>query len=68
METDSYGGGLAVLRAYNANNLATELYNSQQNPSRDGAGDAVKFVVPTIADGHVFVPAENQVSMYGLLQ
>ena len=68
IETDNYGGGLAVLRAYNANNLATELYNSQQNPSRDSAGDAVKFVVPTIADGHVFVAAENQVSMYGLLQ
>ncbi len=68
VETDNYGGGVAVLRAYNATNLATELYNSQQNPSRDGAGLAVKFVVPTVADGHVFVGAENQVSMYGLLQ
>jgi len=68
VETDNYGGGLAVLRAYDATNLANELYNSQQNPSRDSPGDAVKFVVPTIADGHVFVAAENQVSMYGLLQ
>jgi len=68
IQSDQYGGGTAVLRAYNANNLNTELYNSQQNPSRDGAGYAVKFTVPTIADGHVFVGAENQVSMYGLLQ
>jgi outer membrane protein assembly factor BamB len=68
VETDNYGGGVAVLRAYDANNLNSELYNSQQNPSRDGAGFAVKFVVPTIADGHVFVGAENQVSIYGLLQ
>jgi outer membrane protein assembly factor BamB len=67
IESDNYGGGTAVLRAYDATNLATELYNSQQNPSRDGAGFAVKFVVPSIADGHVFVGAENQVSVYGLL-
>ena len=68
IETDSQNGGAAVLRAYDATNLGSELYNSQQNPSRDGAGSAVKFDVPTIADGHVFVGAENQVSMYGLLQ
>jgi outer membrane protein assembly factor BamB len=68
VETDNYGGGEAVLRAYSAGNLGTELYNSQQNPSRDNPGLAVKFAVPTIADGHVFVGAENQVSVYGLLQ
>jgi outer membrane protein assembly factor BamB len=67
IETDNFGGGLAVLRAYNANNLATELYNSAQNPSRDSAGFAVKFAVPTVADGHVFVGAENQVAVYGPL-
>ncbi len=65
IETDT--GGSAVLRAYNANNLATELYNSAQNPSRDNPGIAVKFTVPTIADGHVFVGAQNQLSVYGLL-
>jgi outer membrane protein assembly factor BamB len=68
VETDNYGGGLAVLRAYNASNLGSELYNSAQNPSRDSAGFAVKFAVPTIADGHVFVGTENQVAVYGLLQ
>lgn len=67
IETDNYGGGSAVLRAYNAGDLSVELYNSQQNSGRDDAGSAVKFTVPTVADGHVFVGAENQVSMYGLL-
>ncbi len=67
VETDTYPLN-AVLRAYNAGNLAVELYNSQQNPSRDTGPLAVKFVVPTIADGHVFVAGQNQVAMYGLLQ
>jgi hypothetical protein len=67
IETDGYGGGNAVLRAYNAGNLGSELYNSSQNLSRDNPGLAVKFTVPVVADGHVFVGAENQVSMYGLL-
>jgi hypothetical protein len=67
VETDNYPSGAAVLRAYNANDLSVELYNSQQNPSRDAAGPAVKFTVPTIADGHVFVAGQNQVAVYGLL-
>jgi hypothetical protein len=67
IQNDTYGGGNAVLRAYDATNLGTELYNSEQNASRDRVGLAVKFTVPTVADGRVFVGAENQVVMYGLL-
>ena len=68
IETDNFdNGGNAILRAYNAGNLATELYNSQQNPARDQAGLPAKFSVPTVADGHVFVGAQQQVDMYGLL-
>lgn len=61
------GNTYATLRAYSGTNLGTELYNSEQNPSRDRAGLPVKFTVPTIADGHVFVGAQGQVAMYGLL-
>jgi hypothetical protein len=69
IETDAWEkGGAAVLRAYDATDLAHELYNSSLNSGRDGAGPAVKFAVPTVADGYVFVGAQNEVDMYGLLQ
>jgi hypothetical protein len=67
VESDTCCTGNAVLRAYDAGNLATELYNSQQNPGRDQAGLAVKFPVATIADGMVLVGAVNEVDIYGLL-
>jgi len=56
-----------VLRAFDANNLATQLYDSEQNPTRDLAGNYVKFTVPTVINGKVYVGADPQVSVYGLL-
>ena len=67
VQTDAFENGPAILRAYDATNLATEFYNSNQNPQRDQAGIAVKFAVPTVADGLVFVSAANEVDVYGLL-
>jgi len=67
IETDTYPWGNATLYAYDATNLATEFYNSNQNRQRDQAGGAARFAVPTVADGQVFVGALNEVDVYGLL-
>ncbi len=58
----------AVLHAYDANDLGTELYNSDQAGSgRDHLGPGNKYIVPTIADGRVFVGTQNSVAVFGLL-
>ena len=62
---ESSAQGSAILMAHDALNVATLLYSSNQNPSRDDPGPAVKFAVPTVANGKVYVGAAYQVSVFG---
>jgi hypothetical protein len=53
-----------VLRAYDANNLSRELYNSNEESDRDLP---VHFSVPTVVNGKVYVGAASNLIVYGLL-
>jgi hypothetical protein len=58
----------ATLRAYDAVNVAHELYNSDENKRRDQAGTARRFNIPTVINGRVYVSASGEVDVYGLLR
>jgi Immunoglobulin I-set domain len=58
----------AVLHAYDAANLAHEIYSSNQAAgNRDQFGAGNKYITPMIADGKVFVGTTNSVAVFGLL-
>lgn len=58
----------SVLHAFNASNVANELWNSKQNSGRDALPSFVRFTEPTVANGRVYVAtSSNQLAVYGLL-
>jgi Immunoglobulin I-set domain len=64
------GSSTGVLHAYDASNLANELYNSNMAAgSRDAFATSAndKFVTPLIANGKVYVGTPNAVVVFGLL-
>lgn len=57
-----------VLHAFDAANLAHELYNSGQAANgRDSFGNGNKFITPMIANGKVYVGTPTGVAVFGLL-
>ena len=56
-----------ILRAFDATNLNTELWDSKQNAARDDVGNYAKFAPPTIANGKVYLATfSNRLLVYGL--
>jgi hypothetical protein len=57
-----------ALYAFDAGNVATQLWNSSMNAARDSPGNYARYVPPLVANGKVYVSTfSNQVSVYGLL-
>jgi hypothetical protein len=65
---ESGTGSAAVLHAYDATNLAKELYNSNQAAAnRDSFGNGNKFLTPMIINGKVYVGTPSGVAIFGIL-
>ena len=60
-------GGTAVLHAYDATNLATELYNSSQAANGRDSFSGNKYITAMVANGKVYVGSTGSVAAFGLL-
>ena len=68
LQTENYlSGGPAVLYAFDAANIGRVLFDTYQLASSNAAGPAVKFAVPTVANGKVYVGTQTELDVYGLL-
>lgn len=57
-----------ILRAFDAQNVTNELWNSEQFSPRDSVGNFAKFCPPTVANGKVYLATfSNRLNVYGLL-
>ncbi|HWY57074.1 MAG TPA: hypothetical protein VNZ03_21585 [Terriglobales bacterium] len=60
---------ISILHAYDATNLANELYNSTQaSGGRDSLGSNTKFAPPTVVNGKVYIGTKSALVVYGLLK
>jgi hypothetical protein len=60
-------GAVGHLRAYDATNLATQLYNSGDVTSGRDAFSGNKFITPVVVNGRVYIGTPNSVVVFGPL-
>jgi len=70
----NHGSVPGALRAFDANNIATELWNNQQDAGRDTCNNFAKNGYPTVVNGKVYLGSfgtanagSGQMCVYGLL-
>lgn len=57
-----------TLYAFDAGNVANQLWNSNMDAARDSFGNFAKFVPPLVVNGRVYVATwSQQVAVYGLI-
>jgi len=70
VDLDPTGAGVrgpGSLHAFDATNLGTELYHSNQSGARDQLDFTAKWSAPLVANGKVYVASLGQLSIFGLL-
>jgi hypothetical protein len=60
--------GARTLWAYDPNDLTHEYYDTNQNRGRDEPRGTLITVIPTVANGRVYVPTSVEVDVYGLVE
>jgi hypothetical protein len=60
-------GTNGILHAYDAANLATELYNSTQAANNRDQFAPNKYMTPIVTNGKVYVGTPNSVAVFGIL-
>ena len=63
----NHGTVPGILQAFDATNVQHELWNTNMSGKRDSLGSFAKFVVPTVANGKVYMATfSNRLNVYGL--
>jgi hypothetical protein len=65
---DRSGFGFGILQAYDAADISRMIYSSATNLGRDAAGPVLRFTMPTVAGGRVYIGMRSALYVYGLFK